>query len=72
MTCSDLEEVIFAHFEGALDVFQSRALHCHLSECEPCLLHFISYQSLLILLREEARHLNRTWKVAEIKDQGVT
>lgn len=72
MTCLDLEEAIFAHFEGALGVFQSRALHRHLSECKDCLLHFISYQSLLILLREEARNLNHAREVAGTKDHGAT
>ena len=72
MTCSDMEEAIFAHFEGTLGVFQSQAFHRHLSECEDCLLHFISYQSLLMFLREEARHLNRARKIAEIKDHEVT
>lgn len=59
MNCPDLESVCAAYFECVLTVEQSRAFHQHLSECEDCLVHCISYQWLLLLLHEEQKHLRQ-------------
>jgi hypothetical protein len=59
MNCSDLEKFFGAYFDGALSFEQSRAFHGHLSECDDCLTYCISYQLVVLTLREEHEYFRR-------------
>lgn len=55
MSCMDLETTAVAYFDGMLDVNQVRDMHQHLSFCNDCLLHFITYHRMLLVLQDERR-----------------
>jgi hypothetical protein len=59
--CQEVDSLSDDFFEGRLDSRQLREIHRHLSECEDCLQHFVAYQWVLLILRQERyyfRHVN--------------